>query len=71
MACLVQGRLHIHRGQPNKVKTMLIISFGIKGVVHKEFVLASQTVNSDTTVMFYGYCVKMCKTLATKELTVA
>jgi transposase len=30
----------------SKVKCMLIISFDIKGIAHKEFVLASQTVNS-------------------------
>jgi hypothetical protein len=30
----------------SKAKSMLIIFFGIKGIVHKEFVLAGQTVNS-------------------------
>jgi hypothetical protein len=30
----------------NKVKSMLIILFDIKGIVHKEFFLAGQTVNS-------------------------
>jgi hypothetical protein len=30
----------------SKVKSMLIIFFDIKGIVHKEFVLADQTVNS-------------------------
>jgi hypothetical protein len=30
----------------SKVKSMLIIFFDIKGIVHKEFVLASQTVSS-------------------------
>jgi hypothetical protein len=29
-----------------QVKSMLIISFDIKGIVHKHLVLASQTVNS-------------------------
>jgi hypothetical protein len=29
-----------------KVKSMLIIFFDIKGIVHKEFALAGQTVNS-------------------------
>jgi hypothetical protein len=29
-----------------KVKSMLIIFFDIKGIVHKEFVLAGRTVNS-------------------------
>jgi hypothetical protein len=28
-----------------KVKSMLIILFDIKGIVHKEFVLANQTAN--------------------------
>jgi hypothetical protein len=30
----------------SRVKSMLIIFFDIKGIVHKEFVLAGQTVNS-------------------------
>jgi hypothetical protein len=30
----------------SKVKSKLIISFEMKGIVHKEFVLAGQTVNS-------------------------
>jgi hypothetical protein len=30
----------------SKVKSMLFISIGIKGTVHKEFILAGQTVNS-------------------------
>jgi hypothetical protein len=34
------------RQKNNKVKSMLIIFFDIKGIVHKEFVLAGQTVNS-------------------------
>jgi hypothetical protein len=44
----------------SKIKSMLSIFFGIKGIAHKEFVLAGQTVNSYTTVTFYGDCVKMC-----------
>jgi hypothetical protein len=31
----------------NKVKSMLIILFGINGIFHKEFVLVGQTVNSE------------------------
>jgi hypothetical protein len=30
----------------SKVKNLLIIFFDIKGIVHKEFALAGQTVNS-------------------------
>jgi hypothetical protein len=47
-----------------KVKNMLIVFFEIKGIVHKEFILAGQTVNS--TVAFYGDCVKMCEYFAPK-----
>jgi hypothetical protein len=36
---------------------MLIIFFDIKGIVHKEFVLAGQTVY----LTFYGNWVKLCK----------
>jgi hypothetical protein len=46
MACSVQGILK-EAGQVNsKVKSMLIIFFDIMGIVHKEFVLARQTVKS-------------------------
>jgi hypothetical protein len=38
---------------------MLIILFDIKGIVHKEFVLAGHTVNSAYYCDFYGDCVKM------------
>jgi hypothetical protein len=31
----------------SKVKSMLIIFFGIKVIAHKEFILAGQTVNSE------------------------
>jgi hypothetical protein len=41
----------------SKVKNMIIIFFDIKQIVHKEFVLAGQT-------MFYGKCVKMCEDFA-------
>jgi hypothetical protein len=39
-------RLKKVRQVKNKVKSMLIIFFNIKGIVCKEFVLAGQTVNS-------------------------
>jgi hypothetical protein len=39
---------------------MLIILFNIKGIVHKEFVLAGQIVNS----AHYCDCVKMAEDLA-------
>jgi hypothetical protein len=60
----------------SKVKSMLIIFFDIKGIVHKEFLLAGQTVNSAYYCYFYGDCVKMCEDFAlnfgtTKELAVA
>jgi hypothetical protein len=44
MVCSVQGRLKKVRQVKSKVKSMLIIFIDIK--VHKEFVLAGQTVNS-------------------------
>jgi hypothetical protein len=55
---------------------MLIIFFDIKEIVHKEFVLAGQIVNSAHYCdIFYGDCVKIAKnstpTLATEELAVA
>jgi hypothetical protein len=34
------------RQMRSKVKSMLIILFDIKGIVHKEFIQAGQTVNS-------------------------
>jgi hypothetical protein len=46
--CLVQTspKLKNVTQMKNKVKSMLIIFFDIKGIIHKEFVLAGQTVNS-------------------------
>jgi hypothetical protein len=38
-------RLKEVRKVKSKVKSMLIIFFDIKGIVHKEFVLEGQTVN--------------------------
>jgi hypothetical protein len=47
---LTNGKVQIHRKKArqvqSKVKSMLIISFDIKGTVHKEFVLAGQRINS-------------------------
>jgi hypothetical protein len=40
---------------------MLTLFIDIKGIVHKEFVLAGQTVNSN--VMSYDDYVKMCEDL--------
>jgi hypothetical protein len=46
MTCSVQGRLRVVRQVKSKVKSMLILFFDIKGIVHKEFILAGQTINS-------------------------
>jgi hypothetical protein len=42
MACSVQGRPKMTRQVRSKVKSMLIIFFDFKGIVHKEFVMAGQ-----------------------------
>jgi hypothetical protein len=47
MACSVQGRPKKARQLKSKVNSVLITFFDIKGSVHKEFVLAGQTVNSE------------------------
>jgi hypothetical protein len=54
---LGSGRLNKVRHVKSKVKSMLIILFDIKGVAHKEFTLAGQTVNS----VYYCDCIKMCE----------
>jgi hypothetical protein len=41
MACWVMGR----QKKARQMKSMLIIFFDIKGIAHKKFVLAGQTVN--------------------------
>jgi hypothetical protein len=46
----------------NKMKRKLIIFFDIKRIVHKEFVLVGQTVNSTYYCDVYGDCVKCAKT---------
>jgi hypothetical protein len=43
---LGSGQTEMARQVKSKVKSMLIIFFDIKGIDHKEFVLAGQTVNS-------------------------
>jgi hypothetical protein len=43
---------------------MLIIFLEIKGIAHKEVVLAGQTVNFAHYCDFYGDCVKMCEEFA-------
>jgi hypothetical protein len=45
-------------------KSMLIIFFDIKRIVHKEIVPAGQTVNSAYYCDFYGVCVKVCEDFA-------
>jgi hypothetical protein len=46
MACSAQGISKKARQVKSKVKSMLIIFFDIRGIVHKEFAMAGQTVNS-------------------------
>jgi hypothetical protein len=43
---LGSGQTEEARQVKNKVKSELIIFFDVKGIVHKEFVLARQIVNS-------------------------
>jgi NAD-dependent dihydropyrimidine dehydrogenase PreA subunit len=45
---------------------MLIIFYDIKGIVHKESILAGETINSAYYCDFYGDCMKMCKDFALK-----
>jgi hypothetical protein len=58
MAYSAQGIPKKARHVKSKVKSMLIILFDIKGIVHKELVLAGQTVNS-------GYCCDILRRLLT------
>jgi hypothetical protein len=46
MTCSVRSRAKKARQAKSNVKSILIIFFDIKAIVHKEFVLAGQTVNS-------------------------
>jgi hypothetical protein len=48
----------------SKVKSMLIIFFHIKSIIHKEFVLADQTANSAYYCDVYGDCFRMCEDFA-------
>jgi hypothetical protein len=43
---------------------MLIIFFDVRGIVHKEFVMAGQIVNSAYYCDVYNDCMKMCKDFA-------
>jgi hypothetical protein len=45
MGCSVQGRSKKPEHVKSKVMAILLISFDVMGLVHKEFVLASQTVS--------------------------
>jgi hypothetical protein len=64
MACSVQGRPKTARHVKSNVKSMFIIFFNIKGIVHKEFALVGRAANSIYTVTFYGDCVKVCEDFA-------
>jgi hypothetical protein len=57
----------------SKVKSVLIIFFDIKGIIHKEFILAGQTVYyCDILRKMHEKFVKTSpRTLMTKEVTVA
>jgi ribosomal protein L20 len=72
IACSVQDRPKNTRQVNSKIKSILIIVFDLKGIVHKEFVLARQTVSSayycDVLRRLRGNSVR---TLATEKLAVA
>jgi hypothetical protein len=72
-----EAQIHRDRGvggarrMKSKMKSMLIIFFDIMGIVHKEFVLAGQTVNfpdyCEVLRRLRGNCTKTSRrTLATK-----
>jgi hypothetical protein len=72
MACSVQGRPKKARQAKRKVKSILIIFFAIKGIVHKDLSWQAKQSIPHITVMFYGDCVEtLPRTLATKVLAVA
>jgi hypothetical protein len=60
------GSVQTQKGEhaKGKVRSMLISFLSIKEIVHKEFVLESQTSVPHTTVTFYGDCLKMCEDFA-------
>jgi hypothetical protein len=51
------------RQMKSKVRSILIIFFGIKGIVHKEFILAGQTPIPPATVnaICVWVCARVCK----------
>jgi hypothetical protein len=69
MVCMVQGRPRMVRKVKSKIKSMLIIFFDIKWIVHKEFFLAGQTVSSTCYCdVLLRKCAKTSSwTLATKN----
>jgi hypothetical protein len=62
MACSVRGRPKKSRLVKSKVERMLDIFLDIKGIFHKDFVLAGLTVNSTYCCdILWCNCVKMFK----------
>jgi hypothetical protein len=74
-AWVVHGKSKLTTERPkhlkSKIKSMLIIFFDIMGIVHKEFILADQTVNSAYYSEVLLWLRENVRTLATKELAVA
>jgi hypothetical protein len=66
LACSLLGRRQWARQVKNKVKSVLIIFFDIKGIVHKEFVLKTQGSIPHTAVRCYGDCVTIFKDFVLK-----
>jgi hypothetical protein len=52
----------------SKAKSMFIIFFDIKGIVHKEFILAGQTLNCDILRRLHGNCEDFSPNFVTREL---
>jgi hypothetical protein len=55
------GRPKNVRQVNSKIKSMHNMFFDIKGIIHKEFVLAGQAINSADYCDILQDCVKMCK----------